>query len=58
VADRRRNTVIVQAAPAEMEGIEKMIVALDEPVSDDSLAPKIYPLKFVTAPSPSASTTS
>src|SRR5207249_3217596 len=46
VADRRRNTVIVQAPPTRMEGIAKMIEALDEPVSDDSLAPKIYPLKY------------
>jgi type II secretion system protein D len=49
VADRRRNTVIVQAAPAEMDGIAKMIAALDEPVGGDSLAPRIYPLKFVSA---------
>src|SRR2546422_10977335 len=32
-----------------MEGIAKMIEALDEPVSDDSLAPKIYTLKYVSA---------
>ena len=32
-----------------MEGIEKMIQELDEPVSDDSLAPRIYPLKYVSA---------
>jgi len=49
VADRRRNTVVVQAAPGEIDAIEKMIKALDEPVSDDSLAPRIYPLKFVSA---------
>ncbi len=49
VADRRRNTVVVQAPPAAMEGIEKMVAALDEPVNDDSLAPKIYPLKYVSA---------
>lgn len=49
VADRRRNTVIVQAPPASMEGIAKMIQALDEPVTDDSLTPRIYPLKFVSA---------
>src|SRR5437588_1999095 len=49
VADRRRNMVIVQAPPTRMEGIAKMIEALDEPVSDDSLAPKIYPLKYVSA---------
>jgi general secretion pathway protein D len=49
VADRRRNCIIVQAPPAQMEGIEKMIQELDEPVSDDSLAPKIYPLKYVSA---------
>jgi general secretion pathway protein D len=49
VADRRRNTVLVQAPPASMEHIAKLIEALDEPVSDDSLAPKIYPLKYVSA---------
>ena len=49
VADRRRNCVIVQAPPAQMDGIEKMIKELDEPVSDDSLAPRIYPLKYVSA---------
>jgi len=49
VADRRRNTVIVQAPPAQMENIETIIKALDESVTDDSLAPKIYPLKYVSA---------
>ncbi len=45
VADRRRNAVIVQAPPSQMDGIEKMIGDLDAPVNDGSLAPKIYPLK-------------
>jgi type II secretion system protein D len=49
VSDRRRNAVIVQAPPAQMEGLRKMIAELDEPVSDDSLAPKIYHLKYVSA---------
>ena len=49
VADRRRNAVIVQAPPAQMEGIAKMIAELDEPVDDESLAPKIYHLKYVSA---------
>ena len=49
VADRRRNTVIVQAPPGAMERIGKMIAKLDEPVTDNSLAPKIFPLKFVSA---------
>ena len=49
VADRRRNSIIVQSPPAAMEGIAKMIAALDEPVSDESLSPKIYPLKYVSA---------
>jgi len=49
VADRRRNTVIVQAAPSSIDNIAKMIEALDEPVGDESLAPKIYPLKYVSA---------
>jgi type II secretion system protein D len=49
VSDRRRNTVIVQAAPAAMEGLAKMIETLDEPVGDEGLAPRIYPLKYVSA---------
>ena len=49
IADRRRNTVVVQAPPSAMEGIARMIATLDEPVTDDSLAPKIYPLKYVNA---------
>jgi type II secretion system protein D len=49
VADRRRNAVIVQAPPSGLEGIAKMIEALDEPLSDDSLAPKIIRLKYVSA---------
>ena len=49
VSDRRRNAVIVQAPPAQMESLRKMIAELDEPVADDSLAPKIYHLKYVSA---------
>ncbi len=49
VADRRRNTVIVQAPPSAMEDLEKLIKTLDEPVSDASLAPKIYKMKYVSA---------
>jgi general secretion pathway protein D len=49
VADRRRNAVIVQAPPAQMDAIEKMITELDAPVGDDSLAPKIYPMKYASA---------
>jgi len=49
VADRRRNTVIVQAAPAAIDNIGKMIEALDEPVTDDALAPRIFRLKYVSA---------
>jgi general secretion pathway protein D len=49
VADRRRNAVIVQAPPSQMPSIEKMITELDAPVSDDSLAPKIYPMKYANA---------
>lgn len=49
VADRRRNAVIVQAPPAQMEGIRKMIAELDAPVEDNSLAPRIYQLKYVSA---------
>ena len=49
VADRRRNAVIVQAPPAQMDGIASMIAELDAPVNDDSLAPKIYPMKYASA---------
>ncbi len=49
VADRRRNTVIVQAPPAELPNLKKMIEALDEPVEGESLAPKIFSLKYVSA---------
>ncbi len=49
VADRRRNAVIVQAPPAQMDGIAKMIQQLDEPVGDKGLAPRIYHLKYVSA---------
>jgi type II secretion system protein D len=49
VADRRRNAVIVQADPMRLERVAKMVAALDQPINDDSLAPKIYPLKYVSA---------
>ncbi|MHB8520384.1 MAG: secretin N-terminal domain-containing protein [Limisphaerales bacterium] len=49
VADRRRNTVIIQAPPGAMEGVAKLIKILDEPVTDNSLAPKIIQLKYVNA---------
>jgi general secretion pathway protein D len=49
VADRRRNAVIVQAPPSQMDSIQKMIDELDAPVSDDSLAPRIYPMKYASA---------
>ena len=49
VADRRRNAVIVQAPPAQMESVKKMITQLDAPIADDSLAPRIYQLKYVSA---------
>lgn len=49
VADRRRNAVIVQAPPSRMDAIEKMIEELDAPVSDESLAPRIYPMKYANA---------
>ena len=49
VADRRRNTVIVQASPGAMEDIAQLIGQLDAPVTDDSLAPKIFRLRYVSA---------
>src|SRR5581483_2993326 len=48
-ADKRRNAVIVQAVPGEMDSISKMIEELDQPVPGDSLAPKIYHLKYVSS---------
>jgi type II secretion system protein D len=49
VADRRRNAILVQAPPAAMEGIARTISALDAPIPDNSLAPKIVPLENVSA---------
>ncbi len=49
VADRRRNAVIVQAPPANIEDITKLIETLDAPIGDESLAPKIFRLKYVSA---------
>jgi len=49
VADRRRNAVIVQAPPSQMDSIATMITELDAPVNDDSLAPRIYPMKYASA---------
>jgi general secretion pathway protein D len=49
VADRRRNTVVVQAPPSAVEEIAKLIEVLDAPINDSSLAPKIYRLKYVSA---------
>ena len=49
VADRRRNAVVVQAEPARMERVAKMVESLDQPINDDSLAPKIFVLKYVSA---------
>ena len=49
VADRRRNSIVVQGPPARMESVAAMIKELDEPVADDALAPRIYALKYVSA---------
>ncbi|HEY5234383.1 MAG TPA: secretin N-terminal domain-containing protein, partial [Verrucomicrobiae bacterium] len=49
VADRRRNAIIVQAPPSQMDSLAKMIAELDEPVADNGLAPEIIPLKYVSA---------
>jgi general secretion pathway protein D len=49
VADRRRNTVIVQAAPANLAELAKLIEELDQPITDEGLAPKIFRLKYVSA---------
>ncbi|HTL56945.1 MAG TPA: secretin N-terminal domain-containing protein, partial [Candidatus Limnocylindrales bacterium] len=49
VADRRRNSLIIQSPPAQMESIAAMIEELDAPVGDEGLAPRIYHLKYVSA---------
>jgi type II secretion system protein D len=49
VADRRRNAILVQAPPAAMEAIANTVAALDAPIQDNSLAPKIVPLENVSA---------
>jgi type II secretion system protein D len=49
VADRRRNAIVVQAPPAAMQSISNTIAALDEPIKDNSLAPKIVFLENVSA---------
>lgn len=49
VADRRRNAIVVQAPPGQMESLARMIQELDEPIRDDSLAPRIFALKYVSA---------
>jgi type II secretion system protein D len=49
VADRRRNAVIVQAPPASIDEIAKLIEQLDAPMGGDALAPKIFRLKYVSA---------
>ena len=49
VADRRRNTILVQAPPNAMDSIAQTIAALDAPISDNGLAPKIVPLENVSA---------
>ncbi|MFQ5653457.1 MAG: secretin N-terminal domain-containing protein [Planctomycetota bacterium] len=49
VANRRRNEVIVIGAPGALERIAEIIETLDQPVGDEELAPRIYPLKYVGA---------
>jgi type II secretion system protein D len=49
VADRRRNAILVQAPPNAMDEIAKTVAALDAPVNDNSLAPRIVPLENVNA---------
>ncbi len=49
VADRRRNAILVQAPPNAMEAIAKTIAALDEPIQDNNLAPRIVALENVNA---------
>ncbi|HEY3864429.1 MAG TPA: secretin N-terminal domain-containing protein [Verrucomicrobiae bacterium] len=49
VADRRRNSIVVQAPAASMETISNTIAELDAPITDNNLAPRIVPLENVSA---------
>lgn len=49
VAVRRRNEVIAIGAPGDLERLKPMVEMLDQPAGDDNLAPRIYPLKFVSS---------
>ncbi|HEV8541491.1 MAG TPA: secretin N-terminal domain-containing protein, partial [Verrucomicrobiae bacterium] len=49
VADRRRNAVIVQSPPSQMDRIEKLIETLDAPSGENTIAPKIFRLKYISA---------
>lgn len=49
VSNRRANEVIAIGNPNSLEQVDEMIRILDQPVSEEYLAPKIYPLKYVAA---------
>jgi len=49
VADRRRNAVIVQGPASSMAEIAKLVEMLDAPMDGNSVAPRIYRLKYVSA---------
>ncbi len=49
VADRRRNAIMILAAPGQLKSIEDMVKEMDAPVDGSDLAPRIIPLKYVRA---------
>ncbi len=49
VPNRRRNEIIAIGSPATLDRVSEMIEILDEPVSDEDLAPRIFPIKYSDA---------
>lgn len=49
VANRRQNELIAIGSPNSLDQVEGMIEILDQPVSEEYLAPRIFPLKYVAA---------
>ena len=49
VPERRTNTLIVIAEPSEFKQIEQLIEELDQPISEDELAPRIFRIKNIDA---------
>jgi type II secretion system protein D len=49
VPNRRRNEVLAIGPPTGMDAVADLVKRLDEPVDKETLAPRIYRLKFVDA---------